>query len=124
MLQVLVLHSLVPREEQDLAMRPALLGHCKVILSTNIAESSVTIPDVVYVIDSGLHRGIFYDDKRRMPSLLCTWCAQASARQRSGRAGRVAPGTIIHLFTKQFHEKCMSAFDEAEILRSVCRSLA
>jgi HrpA-like RNA helicase len=69
-----VLHSLVPKEEQDQAMAPALAGHCKIILSTNIAESSITIPDVRVVIDSGLHRGIFYDDKRRMPSLLCTWC--------------------------------------------------
>ena len=90
-LQVLVLHSLVPREEQDASMAPALEGHCKVVLSTNIAESSITIPDVLYVLDCGLHRGIFYDDKRRMPSLLCVWCSQASVRQRSGRAGRVAP---------------------------------
>ena len=116
-LQVLVLHSLVPREEQDASMAPALEGHCKVVLSTNIAESSITIPDVLYVLDCGLHRGIFYDDKRRMPSLLCVWCSQASARQRSGRAGRVAPGTILHLYTKAFHERCMPAFDDAEILR-------
>jgi HrpA-like RNA helicase len=52
-LQVLVLHSLVPKEEQDLAMAPALAGHCKIILSTNIAESSITIPDVRVVLDTG-----------------------------------------------------------------------
>ena len=116
-LQVLVLHSLVPKEEQDLAMAPALAGHCKVILSTNIAESSITIPDVRVVLDSGLHRGIFYDDKRRMPSLLCSWCSQSSGKQRAGRAGRVAPGTIFYLFTQRFHETVMPAFDEAEIAR-------
>jgi HrpA-like RNA helicase len=116
-LQVLVLHSLVPKEEQDLAMAPALAGHCKIILSTNIAESSITIPDVRVVLDTGLHRGIFYDDKRRMPSLLCTWCSQSSGKQRSGRAGRVAPGTIFYLYTKSFHDNVMPAFDEAEITR-------
>ena len=55
-LQILVLHSLVSREEQEAAILPATAGHCKVILSTNIAESSITIPDVLYVIDSGLYR--------------------------------------------------------------------
>eukprot|EP00960_Hanusia_phi_P077982 768764-Hanusia_phi.AAC.2 len=58
-LQILVLHSLVSREEQEAAMHPAMTGHCKLILSTNIAESSITIPDVLYVIDSGLHRLIW-----------------------------------------------------------------
>ena len=54
--QVLVLHSVVPQEEQEAAMLPALPGHCKVILSTNIAESSITIPDVRMVINTGLQR--------------------------------------------------------------------
>ena len=44
-------------------------------------------------------------------------CAQASAKQRAGRAGRVKPGTIFYTFTRAFHEKCMAAFDEAEIMR-------
>jgi HrpA-like RNA helicase len=54
--QVLVLHSVVPQEEQEAAMLPAIPGHCKVILSTNIAESSITIPDVCMVINTGLQR--------------------------------------------------------------------
>jgi ATP-dependent helicase HrpB len=53
---VLVLHSVVPQEEQEAAMLPALPGYCKVILATNIAESSITIPDVRIVINTGLHR--------------------------------------------------------------------
>ncbi len=51
-----MLHSVVPQEEQEIAMLPALPGHCKVILSTNIAESSITIPDVRMVINTGLQR--------------------------------------------------------------------
>jgi hypothetical protein len=54
--QVCVLHSVVPQKEQEVAMLPAMDGHCKIILSTNIAESSVTIPDVCLVINSGLQR--------------------------------------------------------------------
>ena len=55
-LQVLVLHSLVPKEEQASALEPALDGHCKVVLSTNIAETSLTIPDAAVVLDTGLRR--------------------------------------------------------------------
>ncbi|KAJ1474656.1 hypothetical protein T484DRAFT_1831508, partial [Baffinella frigidus] len=95
---VIILHSTVPREEQDVALSPALPGHCKVILSTNIAESSITIPDVSIVINSGLEKG-------------------ASVRQRTGRAGRVAPGTMIHLYTKAFHDGAMPPFAAPEILR-------
>ena len=116
-LQVLILHSLVPQEEQDLVMRPAIQGHCKVILSTNLAESSITIPDVYVVLDTGVHRSIRYDDKRAMCALMQTWCSQSSAKQRAGRAGRVAPGKIIYLFTRAFHEFGMPEFEEAEMNR-------
>jgi HrpA-like RNA helicase len=116
-LQVIVLHSLVPKEQMEAVMAEAIPGHCKVVLSTNMAESSITITDVKYIIDSGLHRDIVFDDRRGMPSLLCNWCAQASVKQRAGRAGRVAPGTVLHLFTRQFHDQFMSPFDTAEILR-------
>ncbi len=64
-----------------------------------------------------MHRDVVHDDRRGMPSLLCTWCSQASVKQRAGRAGRVAPGTVLHMYTKSFHDRCMRAFDEAEILR-------
>lgn len=55
-LQVFVLHSLIPKEEQELALEPPVEGHCKVVLSTNIAETSLTIPDATLVVDSGLRR--------------------------------------------------------------------
>ena len=108
-LQVLVLHSLVPKEEQDLAMAPALAGHCKVILSTNIAESSITIPDVRVVLDSGLHRGIFYDDKRRMPSLLCSWCSQSSGKQ---LCVYVCISICIYIYTHIYYRKIVFALYE------------
>jgi HrpA-like RNA helicase len=115
-LQVLILHSSVPKEEQDLVMLPAQQGHCKIILSTNIAESSITIPDVRVVLDLGLQRSITFDDKRRMSALTRTWYSQSSATQRAGRAGRVAPGRIFYLYTQSFHAR-MREFEEAEINR-------
>ena len=115
-LQVLILHSSVPKEEQDLVMLPAQQGRCKIILSTNIAESSITIPDVRVVLDLGLQRSITFDDKRRMSALTRTWYSQSSATQRAGRAGRVAPGRIFYLYTRTFHAK-MREFEEAEINR-------
>jgi len=66
-----VLHSQVPQEDQDAALEPPEQGTCKVILATNIAESSITIPDISVVVDCGLVRGIFYDDRRKLQCLLC-----------------------------------------------------
>lgn len=67
--QVFVLHSIVPKEEQEAAMQPAMSGHCKVVLSTNIAESSVTIPDVRLIINSGLQRYVLQLSTAGLPSL-------------------------------------------------------
>ena len=69
------------------------------------------------MIDAGLFRGIFYDDKLKMPGLRAGWCSQASVRQRAGRTGRVAPGRVVCLYTRRFHDECMPAHDEAELMR-------
>ena len=102
-------------DEQDRVMQPAGPELCKVVLATNIAESSVTIPDAHFVIDAGLQRGIFLDERTSKPALLCRWVSQASARQRAGRTGRVAPGTVVHLFTRRFHDTELLQHDEAEM---------
>jgi hypothetical protein len=94
-----VLHGMLEREEQDvaLALDPE---RCKVVLSTNIAESSVTLPDVTHVIDAGLCNYVAYDPQRRAPVMVTARASAASMRQRSGRAGRVAPGTAIRLISR------------------------
>eukprot|EP00698_Gefionella_okellyi_P018047 TRINITY_DN5379_c0_g1_i1.p1 TRINITY_DN5379_c0_g1~~TRINITY_DN5379_c0_g1_i1.p1 ORF type:complete len:2125 (+),score=588.22 TRINITY_DN5379_c0_g1_i1:192-6377(+) len=122
-IHLLALHSTVPREEQEAAFAPPPDGLCKVILSTNIAESSVTIPDVLYVIDAGLQREIQFVESRGMPALMRSWCSQASGKQRQGRAGRVRPGLCFRMYTQQFHEQGMPAFDSAEILRLPLESI-
>lgn len=114
---VLVLHSsLTPREQQLVFQRPPS-GCRKIVLATNIAETSITIDDVGVVIDTGHVKELRYDSARRLASLEDVFECQASVRQRRGRAGRVAPGTCVHLVTKYRHDKLMEAHQQPEVCR-------
>ncbi|XP_054976851.1 putative ATP-dependent RNA helicase DHX57 [Sorex araneus] len=93
------LHSSLSSEEQQAVFVRPPAGVTKIIISTNIAETSVTIDDVVYVIDSGKMKEKRYDASKGMESLEDTFVSQANALQRRGRAGRVASGVCFHLFT-------------------------
>lgn len=93
------LHSSLSSEEQQAVFLKPPPGVTKIIISTNIAETSVTIDDVVYVIDSGKMKEKRYDAGKGMESLEDTFVSQANALQRKGRAGRVASGVCFHLFT-------------------------
>ncbi|XP_055986573.1 putative ATP-dependent RNA helicase DHX57 [Sorex fumeus] len=93
------LHSSLSSEEQQAVFVRPPAGVTKIIISTNIAETSVTIDDVVYVIDSGKMKEKRYDASKGMESLEDTFVSQANALQRKGRAGRVASGVCFHLFT-------------------------
>ncbi|MDC3958298.1 ATP-dependent helicase HrpB [Polyangium jinanense] len=97
-LLVLPLHGMLTPAEQDRAVRPA--DRRKIILSTNVAESSVTIDGVVAVIDSGLARVASYAPWSGLPTLKVAKIARASAAQRAGRAGRTRPGRALRLFTR------------------------
>merc|ERR1740138_698729 len=80
--KVFVLHSLIPKDEQEGAVFDAPAPDCcHVILSSNIAESSLTIPKVRVVIDFGLRRKMVYDKRRHMSCLITSWVSQASAKQ-------------------------------------------
>lgn len=87
----------------------------KIILATNIAETSLTVPGVKIVIDSGLKRELVWDQKKMYPSLNLSRLSRASSEQRRGRAGRVGPGICYRLW-HVIDEKTMPDFDEAEIL--------
>lgn len=100
LLWVLPLHSTLPKEEQQLIFKHPPQGKTKVILGTNIAESSVTIDDVLVVIDSGLAREVSYDPVRRLSTLETVWVSQSSAIQRMGRAGRVRKGQCFRLYSR------------------------
>eukprot|EP00930_Biecheleria_cincta_P029236 TRINITY_DN20352_c0_g1_i1.p1 TRINITY_DN20352_c0_g1~~TRINITY_DN20352_c0_g1_i1.p1 ORF type:complete len:2384 (-),score=428.36 TRINITY_DN20352_c0_g1_i1:36-7187(-) len=109
------LHSAVPHEQQRQALQAPPPRHAKVVLSTNIAESSVTIPDVRYVVDFGVMRRMVFDDVRGMQALTNAWCSRATCEQRRGRCGRLIEGVVIHMFPRVLYGK-MPAFAEPEIL--------
>lgn len=108
-LEVFVLHSLMEKNDQmqifaSTAVSATAVPTLKVILATNIAESSVTIPNVEYVIDLGEHKVSMYDEQDEMMKLQCVSLSQASAKQRAGRTGRVCPGTVIRLYSQNDYE--------------------
>jgi ATP-dependent helicase HrpB len=92
------LHGDLPPEQQDLAFAPNPLR--KVVVATNVAETSVTIEGIRHVIDSGLARVARYDPERGISTLFIEPISRASAEQRKGRAGRTAPGTCHRLWTE------------------------
>ena len=102
--QVMPLHSMVSPQDQRKVFHKPPRGVRKVVLSTNIAETAVTIDDVVYVIDSGKLKEKGYDAYTAVSTLHQTWISKASATQRKGRAGRVRPGEVYRLFSKSRFE--------------------
>ncbi|XP_029450233.1 putative ATP-dependent RNA helicase DHX57 isoform X3 [Rhinatrema bivittatum] len=111
------LHSSLSSEEQQAVFQKAASGVIKIILSTNIAETSITIDDIVYVIDSGKMREKRYDPRKGMESLEDTWVSRANALQRKGRAGRVTSGVCFHLFTSHHYQKQLVEQQLPEIQR-------
>jgi ATP-dependent helicase HrpB len=101
-LLVLPLHGDLPPEEQDRVFAPD--ARRKVILSTNVAETSVTVPGVTAVVDSGLARIPTHSPWSGLPSLEVAKVSRASAAQRAGRAGRTAPGRAVRLYTRADHD--------------------
>ncbi|XP_062013028.1 probable pre-mRNA-splicing factor ATP-dependent RNA helicase DEAH9 isoform X2 [Rosa rugosa] len=117
-LMVLPLYSGLPRADQELVFSPTPRGKRKVVISTNIAETSITLEGVVYVVDSGFSKQRFYNPISDIENLVVAPISKASARQRTGRAGRVRPGKCYRLYTEEYFVKEMSAEGIPEIQRS------
>ncbi|KAF3940095.1 hypothetical protein ABW19_dt0203815 [Dactylella cylindrospora] len=111
-----ILHSSLPQQQMDV-FSANTEGQRKIILSTNIAETSVTIPEVRYVVDSGKLREKRYEQMSRITKLQCTWVSKSNSKQRAGRAGRVRNGNYFALFTKERFNEFRPA-GLPEILRS------
>ncbi|XP_044870123.1 ATP-dependent RNA helicase TDRD9 isoform X1 [Mauremys mutica] len=116
-LQVYLLHSSVTLEEQNNVFLTPVPGYRKIILSTNMAESSVTVPDVKYVIDFCLTRTLVCDEDTNYQSLRLCWASKTSCNQRKGRAGRVSKGYCYRLIHKDFWTNCIPENAVPEILR-------
>lgn len=113
-LAVLPLHGSLTGDEQAAVLRPS--RQRKLILATNIAETSLTIDGVTCVIDSGLHRRAGFDPRRGMDTLELRRISRASAEQRAGRSGRTAPGRCVRLWSAREHAE-LEPFDVPEIAR-------
>lgn len=113
-LAIYALHSELPVREQDAAIGPN--KQRKVIVSTNVAETSITIPGIRHVVDSGLARVNRFDPRRGINVLQVEGISRSSADQRAGRAGRTAPGTCTRLWTEAEHRR-RAAHETPEIQR-------
>lgn len=112
-LHTLPLYGRLSKEDQERVFLPAPAGKKKVIISTNIAETSVTIADITTVIDSGLAKLNFYNPHTFTSSLIETQVSKASCNQRRGRAGRTQPGTCYRLYPrKDFDTRPMYTTEE------------
>nr|XP_043622202.1 probable pre-mRNA-splicing factor ATP-dependent RNA helicase DEAH9 isoform X2 [Erigeron canadensis] len=115
---VLPLYSGLTRADQDLVFSPSPRGKRKVVISTNIAETSLTLEGIVYVVDSGFSKQRFYNPITDIENLVVAPISKASARQRAGRAGRVRPGKCYRLYTEDYFVNEMSSHGIPEMQRS------
>lgn len=116
-LDVRVLHGDLPGVAQDAALAPATAGHRRVILATNVAETSLTIEGVSTVVDSGLARTLRFDPRSGLDRLVLGRIPRASADQRAGRAGRLGPGLALRLYSRH-DETGLRPYEEPELLRT------
>lgn len=115
--QIYPLYGRLSKEEQERVFIPTKDGMMKVVVSTNIAETSITIDGIRTVIDSGMAKINFYNQKNFTSALLPMPISRASADQRKGRAGRTAPGICYRLYSEDNY-KMRSEYSEEEILHS------
>ncbi len=112
--EVMALHGGQSPEEQDRALNPS--DRRKIVVATNVAETSLTIPGIRFVVDSGLARVHRFDPLRDLNALKLEPISQASARQRAGRAGRTAPGVCLRLWSEATQNR-RAEFDAPEVHR-------
>jgi len=119
---LLPLHGSMPTLNQRDIFQRLPNGMKKIILATNIAETSITIDDVVFVVDCGKAKETSYDALNKLACLTPSWISKASAHQRRGRAGHVQPGICYHLYPKIIYD-AMPLYQLPEILRTPLQEL-
>lgn len=117
-LKVLPIFSALPSDQQAKIFEPTPEGVRKCVLATNIAETSITIDNIVYVVDPGLVKQNSYNARTGLEMLTTVPCSRAACNQRAGRAGRVKPGKCFRLFTKVSWLKEMEESNTPEIKRA------
>ena len=114
----LPVYSALPSDMQSKIFEPAPEGKRKCVIATNIAEASLTIDGIYYVVDPGFAKLKVYNPKMGMDTLQVTPISQASARQRAGRAGRTGPGKCFRLYTEEAYKREMLPTTVPEIQRT------
>lgn len=113
---VLPLYSLMTPDDQAKIFAPVPEGHRLIVVATNIAETSITIPDVSYVVDSGRQKCRNYNAQTGMASYDIMWISKAAADQRAGRSGRCGPGHCYRLYSSSLYSRHMESFGLPEVL--------
>ncbi|TBU35061.1 P-loop containing nucleoside triphosphate hydrolase protein [Dichomitus squalens] len=116
-MHIVPLYALLPSEKQMEVFKPPPDGTRLVVVSTNVAETSLTIPGIRYVVDCGRAKERRYDVANGIQAFQVSWISKASAAQRAGRAGRTGPGHCYRLYSSALFENYFDAFSQPEILR-------
>ncbi|KAM7044265.1 ATP-dependent DNA/RNA helicase DHX36 isoform 1-T1 [Acridotheres tristis] len=119
---IIPLHSLMPTVNQTQVFKKTPPGVRKIVIATNIAETSITIDDVVFVIDGGKIKETHFDTQNSISTMAAEWVSKANAKQRKGRAGRVQPGHCYHLYNG-LRASLLDDYQLPEILRTPLEEL-
>ncbi|XP_063298636.1 ATP-dependent DNA/RNA helicase DHX36 isoform X1 [Pelobates fuscus] len=119
---IIPLHSLMPTVNQTQVFKKPPPGVRKIVIATNIAETSITIDDVVHVIDGGKIKETHYDTQNNISTMTAEWVSHANAKQRKGRAGRVQPGYCYHLYNS-LRDSLLDDYQLPEIVRTPLEEL-
>uniref|UniRef100_A0A5F8HEV5 ATP-dependent DNA/RNA helicase DHX36 n=2 Tax=Monodelphis domestica TaxID=13616 RepID=A0A5F8HEV5_MONDO len=119
---IIPLHSLMPTVNQTQVFKRTPPGVRKIVIATNIAETSITIDDVVHVIDGGKIKETHFDTQNNISTMAAEWVSKANAKQRKGRAGRVQPGHCYHLYNG-LRASLLDDYQLPEILRTPLEEL-
>ena len=114
---VLPLYSLLSNEKQRKVFESPPEGVRYCVVATNVAETSLTIPNIKYVVDAGMVKRRYYDKTTGISSFKITWTSKASANQRAGRAGRIGPGHCYRLYSSAVFNNDFEEFTQPDILR-------
>ncbi|MEQ2252604.1 ATP-dependent DNA/RNA helicase dhx36, partial [Ilyodon furcidens] len=119
---IIPLHSLMPTVNQTQVFKRPPPGVRKIVIATNIAETSITIDDVIYVIDGGKIKETNFDTDNNISTMTAEWVSLANAKQRKGRAGRVQPGKCYHLYNG-LRSSLLESYQLPEIMRTPLEEL-